>query len=517
MKTIERLRQLKAKAVERMKHLNDLATTEKRELSKAEQEEFDLEKVNAETYEADIVALSRTDPNPPAPAVIPPVVDQEALRAEGANRETARANSIRERCAAAKLPDAFALEMIASKKTLDEVTSEIFRKLSAPTDPNAPNPGPTGVGAGTDKRDKFKAQMEAALTIRANPNAPKEVAELGREFAGMTLFDMARECLDQAGVKTRGLSRDTIANIALKGVNGYAEYFSGGMMGTSDFPNILADVANKSLRQGYGAAPRTFTEFCRQVSAVDFKNINRVQLSDVPTLTAINEHGEFHRSSLTDSKETYALATYGEVIAITRKTIINDDLQALSRVPQGLGQAAANLESDTVWGVITANAALSDSVALFHATHSNLNLTNGLANAAMATMRAAFRLQTGPKGTILNLTPKFILAPAALEQALLQLLSMSLVPAVFTNVVPEWIRSLTPVIEPRLDANSTTTWYAAADPGVIDTIEYCYLEGQQGAFIESRNGFDVDGIEIKCRLDFGAAAIDYRGLAKNTA
>jgi len=49
----------------------------------------------------------------------------------------------------------------------------------------------------------------------------------------------------------------------------------------------------------------------------------------------------------------------------------------------------------------------------------------------------------------------------------------------------------------------------------IDTIEYAYLEGQEGAYVESRNGFDVDGVEIKCRLDFGAKAIDWRGLYKN--
>ena len=57
----------------------------------------------------------------------------------------------------------------------------------------------------------------------------------------------------------------------------------------------------------------------------------------------------------------------------------------------------------------------------------------------------------------------------------------------------------------------------AADPSTIDTIEYCYLEGQQGVYIETRQGFEVDGVEIKARLDFAAAAIDYRGLQKNTA
>ena len=78
---------------------------------------------------------------------------------------------------------------------------------------------------------------------------------------------------------------------------------------------------------------------------------------------------------------------------------------------------------------------------------------------------------------------------------------------------------MVPIVEPRLDAVASvgdTNWYTAADPSSIDTIEYCYLEGQQGVYIETRQGFEVDGVEIKARLDFAAAAIDFRGLQKNT-
>jgi len=62
---------------------------------------------------------------------------------------------------------------------------------------------------------------------------------------------------------------------------------------------------------------------------------------------------------------------------LTRKVIINDDLQAFTRVPALLGVAAAQLESNTVWGIITSNPAAvyagdKTSTALFHANHSNL-------------------------------------------------------------------------------------------------------------------------------------------------
>ena len=133
-----------------------------------------------------------------------------------------------------------------------------------------------------------------------------------------------------------------------------------------------------------------------------------------------------------------------------------------------------------------------------------------------STARAAMAKQTGlDKKTVLNVRPAFLIVPASLELKAEQLVAQNLVPAATSSVVPQSIRTLAPISEPRLDAASETAWYLAASPNQIDTIEYAYLEGQQGAYIETRNGFDVDGVEIKCRLDFGAKAIDWRGLYKN--
>ena len=78
-------------------------------------------------------------------------------------------------------------------------------------------------------------------------------------------------------------------------------------------------------------------------------------------------------------------------------------------------------------------------------------------------------------------------------------------PAQSADVVPASIRSLAVIAEPRLDpAAGAVPWYLFASPAAIDTIEYAYLEGQEGVYIETRMGFDVDCIEVKARLDFGA-------------
>src|SRR5271157_1432478 len=265
---------------------------------------------------------------------------------------------------------------------------------------------------------------------------------------------------EKPAVKQRG------ADLALQGSSRGREFFAGGAESTADFPAILANVANKTLRQGYEAYPRTFQPFCRQVTAQDFKPINRVMLADAPVLQALNEKGEYHRANLTDNNINYALGTYGEIVALTRKVIINDDLQAFTRVPALLGVAAAQLESNTVWGIITSNPAAvyagdKNSTALFHANHGNLltgvasAIDSTVANSAPLTAlgkgRGAMRLQKGPQGTPLNLIPRFIAVPTALETYMLQLVyPINIASTDVTRVVPEWVRSLIPVVEPRL-------------------------------------------------------------------
>jgi hypothetical protein len=249
------------------------------------------------------------------------------------------------------------------------------------------------------------------------------------------------------------------------------------------------------------------------------KQIHRLQLGEAPQLEKVNESGEFKRGSIGEGKESYRVETWGKVIGITRQVIVNDDLDAFTRVPALFGTSAATLESDIVWGIVvdkppwpTATPSSTTPTGTSPATgHGALDV------AGLGKARTAMAKQTGLDGrTLLNLRPTFLVVPAALELAAEQLIAQSLVPAKTSDVVPGSIRSLAVIAEPRLDpASGAVPWYLFASPAAIDTIEYAYLEGQDGVFIESRTGFDVDGVEIKARLDFGAKAIDWRGLFKN--
>lgn len=348
-----------------------------------------------------------------------------------------------------------------------------------------------------------RAAVEAALLHRHDPGR-FELTAAARGWRGLSLIEMAREILTSEGVRVRGLSRDELATRALHS--------------TSDFPLILSNVTNKTLRAAYETAPRTFAPIARRTTVADFRDVHRLQLGEAPQLEKVNESGEYKRGTLGEAQEKYRIETFGKVIGITRQVLINDDLDAFTRVPALFGTAAATLESDVVWGVITANAAMADGKALFHAGHNNLAATGvKLDVAGLAKARTAMSLQKGIDGkTVINIRPAFLVVPTSLELEAEQLLAQNIVPAKSTDVVPGSLRSLTVISEPRLDPGTgAVPWYLTASPAAIDTIEYAYLEGQEGVAMETRMGFDVDGMEIRARLDFGAKAIDWRGLYKN--
>ena len=428
--------------------------------------------------------------------------DREAIATRAREAERDRVSTIYDLAGRLNLERGFAEDLVKRGVSVDESRRLILDQVAAKSDETRTFPHVSVPLGGRDERITRRDAVANALLHRYSPTLfPLE--EAARQYRGMTLLELARESLGNSGVNTRGLSRDEVATRALHS--------------TSDFPEILSAVTNKTLRQAYDAYPRTFALFCRQVLATDFKSMHRVQLGEAPQLLEVGESGEFKRGTLGESKESYKVKTYGRVVAITRQTLINDDLDAFTRIPAMYGNSIAQLESDVVWGIITSNPAMADGNALFHTTHKNLAGTGAALDvSSVGAARAAMAKQTGlDKKTVLNVRPAFLIVPASLELKAEQLVAQSLVPAATASVVPQSIRTLAPISEPRLDAASETAWYLAASPNQIDTIEYAYLEGQQGAYIETRNGFDVDGVEIKCRLDFGAKAIDWRGLYKN--
>jgi len=433
-----------------------------------------------------------------APAAAP-VTNQEEVR-NAVKAERTRSAEILKAVRTVKLPDAYAQELIESDNSLDQARAAIINKLSETTQPVSNQTSTIRTGA--DEVDKRRDGMVNGIINRINP-AEVSNATAG-EYRGMSLLDMAREWLVGEGQNVRGLSKREVAQMALGLVR------SGGYS-TSDFPNILSNVFNKRLRKMYELQGRTFTSWCNASSATDFKEMSRNQLGDL-VFQEVKEGGEYKGEKLSETVEKYSVAKWGRIVNLNWETIVNDDLNAFSRIPQTLAAAAAQKQSDIVYGILSANAAMADNVALFHATHANYTGTGtAISVASLGVGRGLMRKQKSiDSKNHLNLAPKFLIVGPDKEAEALQFTSTNYV-AAESGKINVWAGLMQPIVENRITGNK---WYLAADPAIIDTIEYAFLDGEE-LYTEERIAFEKDGYEIKARMVFGAKAIDHRGLYYN--
>lgn len=478
--------------------------------------EFDAKMAEIETIDsANPTHIVERNPLDPGAPIVPGQPRMTIARTEptdadrGADLERDRITGITLACRAARIPSEVMDKLIKDKTPLVTAQAQIFEELrkrgydtAGPANAAVPD-----VALGQDPLIHQRAGIENAMLHRFAPDKFK-LDDRGRQYRGLRLLDTARVFLQARGVRVTNLSPNELAGAAL-GLSS-----RGGMHTTSDFSNLLADVANKTLRAAYAEQPQTFAPLGRRVTIPDFKPVNRMQFGDAPALLEISEHGEYTSGTISDGKETYQLATYGRKFAITRKAIINDDTDAFARVPMMFGRKARILESNLAWAQITGNPIMGDGNALFSIAHANLAATDGpIAVDTLGAARAALRKQTSLDGDLMNLSARYLLVGPSQETLADQYVTV-ITPAVGSNVNP-FAGKLTVIAEPRLEASEPDAWWVAASPDQVDMLEFGYLEGEEGPMVESRVGFDIDGLEIKARLDFATKVLDWRGFFKN--
>jgi len=245
-----------------------------------------------------------------------------------------------------------------------------------------------------------------------------------------------------------------------------------------------------------------------------------VDLNLFPTLEQVPEGAEYHYGTIGDRGETVQIATYGRMFSITRQAIVNDDLDAFSRIPRRMGRAAIRTVGDLVYAILTANPPMSDGKPLFHADHGNLLAASAITTAAVDKMRVAMATQKDPDGhaAALNIRLARLIVPMAMEgQArVVRDAEFEVDPTAKNSRVPNAVRGTFEVVsDARLDAASATAWYGAASAGMHDVVEVTYLDGQDRPYLEQKSGWTVDGAEFKVRIDAAATPLDFRTLAKN--
>lgn len=444
-----------------------------------------------------------TMPEQTKPAAEPQAATNEAeIRAAAVKQEADRRAAIKALATGNIIAFAGMQDVIAACESdincsVEDARAKVLAHMSKGTDPLAAG----HVVTTEDEADKARRGVASALRIRAG----LEKNDGANPYRGYTLFELARASAERAGVKTGHMDKMSVVAAAFT-------------HSTSDFTNLLADVANKAMLKGYEEADETFQKWTSVGNLPDFKAAKRVGLNTFPALAEVPEGAEYSYATVGDRGETIQLATYGKLFSITRQAIINDDLDAFSKIPRLMGRAAIRTVGNLVYAVLTGNPNMADGTALFHADHANLLTAAGINTSSVDAMMTAMRKQTDGNATALNIGLAYLLVPVAQEGAALQVANAEYEVGASSknNTVPNWVRGRFEVIsDARLDATSAYNWYGAANPGMFDTVEVSYLDGNQAPVLEQQAGWDIDGVEFKVRMDAGVKALEHRTLAKN--
>ncbi|WP_019570287.1 ClpP-like prohead protease/major capsid protein fusion protein [Thioalkalivibrio sp. ALE11] len=387
--------------------------------------------------------------------------------------------------------------------TAEAAVEKLLAKLGEGAEPINPQgfapPVPDMRGGTNSHAGEFSAAVTDSILMRYGVPVQNPHPAV-RDVRGMGVDDICASILSQNGKTTRGKSKAEIVQAA---------------MTTSDLPALMEGIASKALMTGFQESEAaSHREWTREGQLPDFKEARRAALSEAPALKEVAEGAEYTYGAVSDASETIKLSTYGRIVKLSRHALINDDIGELARLPLAMGQAAARTEAHNVYSLLTDNPDMRDGKPLFHSDHSNEGTAAKPDIESLGEARKLMRLQKGIAGAAtLNIVPRFLIVPAALETIAEQLL-VSIAPAQTGHAVPDWMRNLAVVVDSRLDEASETAWYLAASPDQHDTVEVARLDGN-GAESFTQEDFATDNMSFKIRLDTGAAVLDWRALVRN--
>lgn len=278
---------------------------------------------------------------------------------------------------------------------------------------------------------------------------------------------------------------------------------------------ILSNVANKLLLESYNAVSQKWRKLCRPRPVSDLKEHKTYRLGASGTYDEVTDAGELKHGSLTESEFTNQPKTYGRLLALTRKDLINDDLGALQRLLSILGGDSARTISLKFF------AEFMDNATFF--TTANKNYASGAATAlgwpAVAVALQMFRDQTDENGNPIDYEPDLIIVPTALEA-----MSKSIHTSEGTRDTTASKKDGTaniyrgmfePVVVPHLSNTNLTgasslKWYLGSS--MLPMMDIAFLNGAEAPTIESVDApSNVLGIHLRAYHDFGVGKLDHRG------
>jgi hypothetical protein len=496
MKLEELLRQL----IAQQEAIHKAAKDGKRDLTADEQKNFDDLQKQIDETKAKIKAAEGA-----APAGTAPSAADEAQRAVAAERQ--RTAEITTLCRDFGVDPA---TYISEGKTIEETRAAVLEHLRKTS-------GPVGVSVTAFESDKFRAAVIDGLAMRAGVPIAKP-ADGAMDFRGMSLRDLAIECLSREGKSTQVLLRMNKDDL-------YSELQRAFFSPSASFPAIMDAAIDKAIVHSYQSVPTTFQAFTSKGSVSDFKPTadRRYLIGGAGDFLLVPENGELKHdlpgSSLLPQRQ---IRTYGRQFSMTRQAFINDDIGFLTEVP-GLYAAKAKQTIDRqVYNILFNNPVIFDGAALFTAGAPHANLTAAAAAPSQQTVQNIILLaqrQTDPFGDAIYMTPKFLVMGVGYEFTMATLFgSAQLTGSPNNDINPLYNYPLTVIQSPILNGlagANACPWFMVADPMSAKGIQVDYLNGNETPFVRRMEAPGQLGFTWDIFLDWGVSVVDFRGLYRN--
>ncbi len=430
-------------------------------------------------------------------------IDEEKIRAE----ERERIASIEAYCSGDWGRDKERVEALRAKAIAGEMTmEELTPKLLAIVRAARPQVGCTIL------RDPEPRAIEAALLMRlgheelAEKTLGERACEYGRRLGAAHMLDFCRACLEEDGAEVpRG--RMEMVKAA---------------MSTYLLPTALGNVASKLLLSAYEESPATWRAFCAVRSTSDFKENTAIRPSFTGQLEPVAPGGELKHGSVGEHVSTFKCDTYGKLLSIDRRDLVNDDLSMFEDAARAMGKAAMRKVSDLVYETLLANAGG------FFST-GNGNLIDGVSSAlsldSLSLAIQAMRTQRDEEGNDLDIVPVTLLVPPELAVQAKAVLESEFIQRAAEQPTGNSLRRAVALeVEPRLSnaakfdgKASGKHWYLFAAPSAAPLV-VAFLNGVQRPTVEYF-GLEqtVDKLAVSWRvyLDFGAALCDPRAAVRS--
>ena len=274
---------------------------------------------------------------------------------------------------------------------------------------------------------------------------------------------------------------------------------------THSISGILSSTVNKFLLAGFNGVESSWRSISSVRSVNDFKALTSYRLNGGMKFEKVAPGGELKNAAVSDESRTISAETYGIMTSVTRNDLINDDLGALTAVPQRIGRGGALKLNDVFW------ASFQDDSTFFTTGRGNKKATAGaLSLSNLKAVATLFRKLKDPDGNPVAVEPRVLLVPSDIELAAAEIMGSALLVG-GSSAGPN-----VNVLAGRYQVVSTSylssaeDYYLLASPADMPVMEVAFLNGVQSPIVETAEAdFNTLGVQMRGYFDFGVAKAEY--------